>query len=267
MKKSSEHEAGGKGGEVAPGEEEPKAEEAVAGADSEEDEDIQVQAERVPEDAEATEIKAVPRHREKQHAVELTEKTMLPAPKVVLEVDTIRRGQEQQPMMAAIRAYVGNNILPKDKLMRIRVLEQAQEYEVNQAGLLCRVRERGNKGSLGLDMQVVVPEALRTAVVAGCHEGGEGHGSVINTYQKVRDRFYSLARNVPRRAEIHKILSSVQPQHRQEDKGSNKATCNGMRTRRDSGSRLTALPEGQGTQISAGGSGCVFKVGRAKGAK
>jgi hypothetical protein len=117
-----EHEAGGKGGEVAPGGEEPKAEGAVAGADSEKDEDIQVQAERVPEDAEATEIKAVPRHREKQHAVELTEKTMLPAPKVVLEVDTIRRGQEQQPMMAAIRAYVGNN--------------QAQEYEVNQAGLL-----------------------------------------------------------------------------------------------------------------------------------
>ena len=86
--------------------------------------------------------------------------------------------------------YVGNNILPKDKLMRIRVLEQAQEYEVNQAGLLCKVRERGNKGSLGLDMQVVVPEALRTAVVAGCHEGTEGHTSVIKTYQKVRDRFY-----------------------------------------------------------------------------
>ena len=51
---------------------------------------------------------------------------MLPAPKVVLEVDTIRKGQEQQPMMAAIKAYVGNNILPKDKLMRIRVLEYAR---------------------------------------------------------------------------------------------------------------------------------------------
>ena len=95
-----------------------------------------------------TEIKAVPAHREKQPATELTEKTMLPAPRIVVEIDTIRRGQEQQPMMAAIKAYVGNNILPKDKLMRIRVLEQAQEYEVNQAGLLCKVRERGNKGSL-----------------------------------------------------------------------------------------------------------------------
>ena len=39
-------------------------------------------------------------------------------------------------------------------------------------------------------MQVVVPEALRTAVVTGCHKGGEGHASVIQTYQKVRDRFY-----------------------------------------------------------------------------
>ena len=39
-------------------------------------------------------------------------------------------------------------------------------------------------------MQVVVPEALRTAVVAGCHEGTEGHTSVIKTHQKVRDRFY-----------------------------------------------------------------------------
>ena len=41
-------------------------------------------------------------------------------------------------------------------------------------------------------MQVVVPEAIRTAVLAGCNEGIEGHGhaSVIKTYQKVRDRFY-----------------------------------------------------------------------------
>ena len=114
----------------------------------------------------------------------------MPAPKVVVEVETIRKGQEQQPMMAAIKAYVSKSILPKDKLMRIRVLEQAQAYEVNQAGLLCRVRERGSKGSLGLDMQVVVPEALRTAVVAGCHEGIKGHASVIKTYQKVLDRFY-----------------------------------------------------------------------------
>ena len=38
--------------------------------------------------------------------------------------------------MAAIKAYISKNILPKDKLLRIRVLEQAQDYEVNQTGLL-----------------------------------------------------------------------------------------------------------------------------------
>ena len=121
-----EHKASEIGKEITPDSDEPKAKEAAVGADSERDKDIQVQAEQVPEDAETTEIKAVPAHREKQHATELTEKTMLPVPRVVVEVDTIKRGQEQQPMMAAIKAYVGNNILPKDKLMRIRVLEQAR---------------------------------------------------------------------------------------------------------------------------------------------
>ena len=56
---------------------------------------------------------------------------------------------------------------------------------------LCKVRERGKKGSLGLDLQVVIPEGpQRDIVIAGCHEGAEGHASVLKTYQKVRDRFY-----------------------------------------------------------------------------
>ena len=39
-------------------------------------------------------------------------------------------------------------------------------------------------------MQVVIREGMRSAVIEGCHEGTEGHASVLNTYQKVRDRFY-----------------------------------------------------------------------------
>ena len=75
-------------------------------------------------------------------------------------------------------------------MARIRVLEASPLYEVNQAGLLWRVRERGIKGSLGMDLQVMVPEALRGAIIQGCHQGDEGHYSVMKTYQKVRDRFY-----------------------------------------------------------------------------
>ena len=63
--------------------------------------------------------------------------------------------------------------------MRIRVLEQAQSYEVNQSGLLCKVRLRGRNGSLGVDTQVVIPEGLRSAVIEGCHDGAEGHSSVL----------------------------------------------------------------------------------------
>ena len=84
--------------------------------------------------------------------------------------------------MAAVKMYVQNKVLPKDKLMRIRVLEQAQFYEVNQAGLLCKIRLRGRNGSLGMDMQVVIPEGMRSAVIEGCHDGAEGHASVLKTY-------------------------------------------------------------------------------------
>ena len=84
----------------------------------------------------------VPVQRATQEETELMDKTMLPVQKLVMDTWTIKREQEQQPMMAAIKAYVSKNILPKDKLLRIRVLEQAQDYEVNQTGLLCRVRER-----------------------------------------------------------------------------------------------------------------------------
>ena len=63
-------------------------------------------------------------------------------------MDTIRKEQEQQPVMAAVKMYEQNKVLPKDKLMRIRVLELAQFYEVNQSGLLCNVRLRGRNGSL-----------------------------------------------------------------------------------------------------------------------
>ena len=81
-------------------------------------------------------------------------------------MDAIQEEQEQQPVMAAVKMYVQNRVLPKDKLTRIRVLEQAQFYEVNQAGLLCKIRLRGRNGSLGMDMQVVIPEGMRSSKAA-----------------------------------------------------------------------------------------------------
>ena len=41
-----------------------------------------------------------------------------------------------------------------------------------------------------MDLQVVVPEALRGVVIKGCHEGREGRASVLKMFQKVRERFY-----------------------------------------------------------------------------
>ena len=108
----------------------------------------------------------------------------------MLDVDVLKQMQAKQPMMQALIEYVTTRKLPADRLERIRVLESAPMYEVNQAGLLCRVRSRGDKGSLGIDLQVVVPEPLRGVVIAGCHQGPEGHASVLKTFQKVRDRFY-----------------------------------------------------------------------------
>ena len=92
--------------------------------------------------------------------------------------------------MKSLVDYIVHRRLPADRLERIRVLETSPLYEVNQAGLLCRIRERGSRGSLGVDLQVLVPEALQGVVIAGCHQGMEGHMSVMKTFQKVRDRFY-----------------------------------------------------------------------------
>ena len=100
-------------------------------------------------------------------------------------------------------------------------------------------------------MQVVIPEALRTAVVAGCHEGSEGHSSVIKTYQKVRDQFYwpGMFLDVQK---LHKVLSTVQPQHRQEDEGANKAAWDGRRARRNGGDRFVTLPKSEMMQVPDG---------------
>ena len=108
----------------------------------------------------------------------------------LLQIEVVKQMQQEQPMMKALAAYITDHKLPADRLQRIRVLEAAPMYEVNQAGLLCRVRSRGDKGSLGVDLQVVVPETLHGTVIAGCHQGAEGHASVLKTFQKVRDRFY-----------------------------------------------------------------------------
>ena len=110
-----------------------------------------------------------------------------PSQEPVLEVSVLRQMQQQQPLMRALSEYIVDCKLPVDRLQRIRVLETAPLYEVNQAGLLCRVRGRGDNSSLGVDLQVVVPEALRGTVIAGCHQGPEGHASVLKTFQKVRD--------------------------------------------------------------------------------
>ena len=107
-----------------------------------------------------------------------------------LELDVLCSMQRQHPIMKSLVDYIVHRRLPADRLERIRVLETSPLYEVNQAGLLCRIRERGSRGSLGVDLQVLVPEALQGVVIAGCHQGMEGHMSVMKTFQKVRDRFY-----------------------------------------------------------------------------
>ena len=96
------------------------------------------------------------------------------APDPVLEVAMLRQMQQQQPLMKALSEYIVDRKLPNDRLEleRIRVLETAPLYEVNQAGLLCRIRGRGDNSSLGVDLQVVVPEVLRGTVIAGCHLRG-----------------------------------------------------------------------------------------------
>ena len=45
--------------------------------------------------------------------------------RIVLEMASVLEAQEKQPMMAAVEAYMKDNVMPRDKLTRIRVLEQA----------------------------------------------------------------------------------------------------------------------------------------------
>ena len=106
-----------------------------------------------------------------------------------LNVETLIETQDRHPRMKQLRQYLKEGALPEDRLERIWVLQTAPMHEVNQAGMLCRVKERGNKGSLGLEMQVLVPETLRGEVVARIHEEA-GHASTLKTYQRVRERFY-----------------------------------------------------------------------------
>ena len=100
----------------------------------------------------------MPKAAGEEHQAEKAEREVALPEIVRLEMSQIVQAQDKQPMMAAVKAYIRDGIMPRDKLTRIRALEQAQMYEVNQAGALCKVRERGNKGSLGLDLQVVIPE-------------------------------------------------------------------------------------------------------------
>ena len=92
--------------------------------------------------------------------------------------------------MRAMVEYVREQNLPADRLEKIKILESAPLYEVNASGLLCRIRDRGKRGELGLAMQVMVPAEMRGQVIAGCHEGHEGHASVLKTFQRLRERFY-----------------------------------------------------------------------------
>ena len=114
----------------------------------------------------------------------------IPEQTVQMNAKAIQESQQHQPFMKAMTTYITDQTLPTDRLEKIKILESAPLYEVNSKGLLCRIRERGKQGSLGLSMQVMVPAEMREEVIAGCHEGKEGHASVLKTFQKLRERFY-----------------------------------------------------------------------------
>ena len=73
--------------------------------------------------SESSHIKVIPKRREQVEKA--AEKAITAVPRRTISMDAIREEQEQQPVMAAVKMYVQNKVLPKDKLMRIRVLEQA----------------------------------------------------------------------------------------------------------------------------------------------
>ena len=110
--------------------------------------------------------------------------------RMMVSTEAINHSQDQHPFMKAMKDYVQHQQLPAGRLEKVKILESAPFYEVNQSGMLCRVRERGDRGSLGLTMQVLVPPELRGELIAGCHEDKEGHASAMKTFQKLRDRFY-----------------------------------------------------------------------------
>ena len=102
----------------------------------------------------------------------------------------IQREQSISPTMVAIKDYLQTEKLPPDKLARMKVIEMAPMYEVNSKGALCRVRQRGKEGELGMEMQMVVPEKMQGMVIEAAHQGIGCHESVIKTFQKVRARYW-----------------------------------------------------------------------------
>ena len=141
------------------------------------------------EENQEEEIDEESRQLAERHEKQKTDEMKLALSRMKLNVETLIETQDRHPRMKQLRQYLKEGALPEDRLERIWVLQTAPMHEVNQAGMLCRVKERGNKGSLGLEMQVLVPETLRGEVVARIHEEA-GHASTLKTYQRVRERFY-----------------------------------------------------------------------------
>ena len=110
--------------------------------------------------------------------------------RMMVSTEAINHSQDQHPFMKAMKDYVQHQQLPAGRLEKVKILESAPFYEVSQSGMLCRIRERRGRGSLGVTMQVLVPPELRGELIAGCHEDTEGHASGMKTFQKPRDRFY-----------------------------------------------------------------------------
>ena len=67
--------------------------------------------------------------------MEVAEKAITAVPRRIVETEAIRKGQEQQPVIAAVKIYVENKVLPKGKLIRISQTEGAQRQPwVGHAG-------------------------------------------------------------------------------------------------------------------------------------
>ena len=58
----------------------------------------------------------------------------------VLDTDSVVKCQMRQPMLQHIKEYITDQVLPASRLERTRMLEVVPMYEVNKAGMLCRVR-------------------------------------------------------------------------------------------------------------------------------